>query len=52
MALARGVSIAPGPIFSAREAFRRCFRVNCGFPWQAQLERAVRTLGELCRRTE
>jgi len=32
-ALARGVAIAPGPIFSARQQrFASCIRVSCGAP--------------------
>jgi DNA-binding transcriptional MocR family regulator len=46
-ALARGVSVAPGPIFSAKQRFTNCVRISCGFPWSPAVERAVRTLGEI-----
>jgi DNA-binding transcriptional MocR family regulator len=46
-ALARGVSVAPGPIFSAKQRFASCVRVSCGFPWSATIERGIRTLGEI-----
>ena len=46
-ALAAGISIAPGPIFSATRAFRHCIRLNYGHPWSAQLEEAIATLGRL-----
>ncbi|WP_186231816.1 PLP-dependent aminotransferase family protein [Burkholderia gladioli] len=46
-ALARGVGLAPGPIFSASHAFANCIRLNFGHPWSDELERAIRTLGEL-----
>jgi DNA-binding transcriptional MocR family regulator len=46
-ALARGVSVAPGPIFSAKQRFASCVRVSCGFPWSASIERGIRTLGEI-----
>jgi DNA-binding transcriptional MocR family regulator len=48
-ALARGVSVAPGPIFSAKQRFTRCIRVSCGFPWSETIERGIRTLGEIAR---
>jgi DNA-binding transcriptional MocR family regulator len=46
-ALERDVSIAPGPIFSARQRFSNCIRLSCGAPWSETIERAVRTLGRL-----
>ncbi len=48
-ALARGISVAPGPIFSARRDFRHCLRLNGGQAWDTRLEDAVRTLGALAR---
>lgn len=48
-ALARGISIAPGPIFAAREGFNNCFRLSCGYPWSDILDRAIATLGSLAR---
>ncbi|SIT46344.1 Uncharacterized HTH-type transcriptional regulator YdcR [Paraburkholderia piptadeniae] len=46
-AIEQGVSIAPGPIFSAARSFRHCVRINFGHPWNADIDRAVRVLGEL-----
>lgn len=46
-ALKRGISIAPGPVFSARERFGNFIRLNCGHPWSGPFDRAIRTLGEL-----
>jgi DNA-binding transcriptional MocR family regulator len=46
-ALARGVSVAPGPIFSAKQRFTSCVRVSCGYPWSEAIERGVRTLGQI-----
>lgn len=46
-ALARGVGLAPGPVFSASHAFANCIRLNFGHPWTDELERAIRALGEL-----
>jgi len=46
-ATAHGFSIAPGPIFSARHAYRRCIRLNFGHPWTPQIEASMKTLGRL-----
>ncbi len=46
-ALEHGVSIAPGPIFSARREFRNCLRLNYGYPWTAQCDRAVEWLARI-----
>ena len=48
-ALSKGVSIAPGPIFSARREFRNCLRLNHGYPWTAECERAVEKLAQVVR---
>ncbi|TFH88759.1 PLP-dependent aminotransferase family protein [Billgrantia azerbaijanica] len=47
MALDQGVSLAPGPIFSATQGFRHCVRLSYGHPWTARSERAMETLGQL-----
>lgn len=41
------ISIAPGPMFSARRQFRNCMRLNYGHPWTAQVEDAVAELGRI-----
>jgi len=46
-ALAEGISIAPGPMFSPAQKFRPCLRLNCAQPWDTRLERALKRLGEL-----
>jgi DNA-binding transcriptional MocR family regulator len=46
-ALERGISIAPGPIFSPRREYRSCVRLNYGHPWTADLDRAVQRLAAL-----
>jgi len=46
-ALERGISIAPGPIFSARQDYRHAIRLNYGHPWTARVDSALRTLGSL-----
>jgi DNA-binding transcriptional MocR family regulator len=47
LAIDHGISIAPGPIFSAAHDFKHCIRLNFGHPWSPQLDDAVRTLGTL-----
>ncbi len=49
LALDRGITVAPGPIFSPRREFRNCLRLNTGHPWTPELDRAVQTLGQLVR---
>lgn len=46
-ALAQGISVAPGPIFSASHAFTNCLRLNYGHTWNARTEQALATLGQL-----
>ncbi len=48
-ALARGISVAPGPIFSASGQFRSALRLNYGHPWNDGTQGAIRALGELAR---
>lgn len=49
-ALAENISIAPGPMFSARRSFRNFIRLNCGHAWTPRLEKALETLGVLARK--
>ncbi|WP_454828035.1 aminotransferase-like domain-containing protein [Pseudoxanthomonas wuyuanensis] len=41
-----GISLAPGPIFSASRGFRHCLRLNYGHPFDARAEAALKTLGQ------
>lgn len=47
LALAQGISLAPGPIFSASQGFRHCARLNYGHAWNARSEQAMEVLGRL-----
>jgi DNA-binding transcriptional MocR family regulator len=47
-ALARGISIAPGPIFSASGKFVNCVRLTCS-AWSETVAGAIRTVGELAK---
>jgi DNA-binding transcriptional MocR family regulator len=50
LAIEHGISVAPGPMFSATHAFENCIRLNFGHPWNAKIDDALRVLGELVRR--
>ena len=47
LAYERGISIAPGPIFSATRRFRHCIRLNYGYPWNQEIDEAMAALGKL-----
>ncbi|MFZ3152473.1 GntR family transcriptional regulator MpaR [Pseudomonas sp.] len=47
LALAQGISLAPGPIFSATRRFGNCARLNYGHTWDAQSEQAMAVLGRI-----
>ena len=47
-AIHRGVSVAPGPIFSPKRRFTNFLRLNCGHPWSEAMDKAVALLGRLC----
>jgi DNA-binding transcriptional MocR family regulator len=49
VALAQGISIAPGPIFSPARRFAHCIRLNYGSPWTEAAEKAMETLGRIIR---
>jgi DNA-binding transcriptional MocR family regulator len=49
-ALANGISIAPGPIFSARQQYRNCLRLNGANAWSEPLEGALVKLGAMVQR--
>ena len=49
IALSRGISIAPGPIFSQRRDFDHYIRLNYGHPWTAASDAAVATLADIMR---
>ena len=46
-ALAQGISVAPGPIFSATQGFRNCLRLNYGHGWDGRVQDAVAVLGRI-----
>jgi len=46
-ALAQKISIAPGPIFSAKQKYKNFIRLSCGLPWSEKVDNAVRILADL-----
>lgn len=50
-AAARGIHIAPGPMFSASGGFADHLRLNTGFPWTDMIDDQVATLGRLVSET-
>jgi len=50
-ALAEGITLAPGPIFSARRRLDGFIRLGTGLEWNGQVEAALQRLGRLVRET-
>ncbi|MGF6757769.1 DNA-binding transcriptional MocR family regulator [Paraburkholderia sp. GAS42] len=46
-ALARGITIGPGYMFSTRNEFHHFIRLNYSYAWTSETETALKTLGEL-----
>jgi len=46
-ALAEGVSITPGTLFSPSRKFRGYVRISAGLPWSDRVEEAIATVGRL-----
>lgn len=47
-AVNEGITIAPGPLFSATGKFKNCIRLNAAL-WSDKIEHAIETLGRLAR---
>ncbi|WP_153108727.1 PLP-dependent aminotransferase family protein [Propionivibrio limicola] len=47
LAAQEGISITPGPIFSASRQYRNSIRLNYGAPWNDDCEAGMRLLGQL-----
>jgi len=48
-AIAAGISMAPGPIFSPKNRFSHYIRLSFGHPWSESVEQAFQWLGEACQ---
>jgi DNA-binding transcriptional MocR family regulator len=49
-AMDAGISIAPGPMFSASRSFGSCIRINHGHPLTTRVDAALRTIGQAALR--
>jgi DNA-binding transcriptional MocR family regulator len=49
-ALKHHINPAPGALFSVKDRYRNCLRMNCGVPWTETTETAIKTLGDLARK--
>ena len=47
--LERGITIGPGPMFSASQRYRNCMRLSLGQIWSERHERALREVGRLAQ---
>jgi DNA-binding transcriptional MocR family regulator len=48
-ALKQKINTAPGALFSVKDRYKNCLRMNCGLPWTAAIEAALKTLGDLAK---
>jgi len=46
-ALAQGIRVAPGRMFSNSGRYEHFLRISCALPLSAEVERAVQTLGRI-----
>ena len=42
-AIKHHINTAPGALFSVKDRYRNCLRMNCGVPWTELIETAIRT---------
>jgi DNA-binding transcriptional MocR family regulator len=47
VAMSKGISVAPGPMFSPTRGYTHFVRISSGHPWTPQLEASVATLGRI-----
>ncbi len=49
-ALKHRINTAPGQLFSVKDRYRNCLRINCGIPWSDEVAGALLTIGQLAKR--
>jgi len=49
-ALRHRINTAPGPLFSVKDRYRNCLRMNCAMPWTAEVDAALKTVGDLAKK--
>jgi DNA-binding transcriptional MocR family regulator len=50
LAVKHQISIAPGQVFSSQGQYSHCLRISYARPWDADVERAMRILGDLLKK--
>lgn len=50
-AMKRGISIAPGRMFTLQNQFNNCMRLSYGMKWSKELEQKLKLLGELVKKS-
>jgi DNA-binding transcriptional MocR family regulator len=46
------IAILPGIMCSTTPKFNHFIRLTCGFPWSDTLEKGIRTLGKIVRKSK
>lgn len=46
-ALKEKISFSPGGIFTSQQKYGNFMRINCGFPWEKRMEKAIIRLGDM-----
>lgn len=49
-ALKHRINTAPGQLFSVKDRYRNCLRINCGIPWSDEVSGALQIIGQLARK--
>ncbi len=49
-ALKHRITTAPGALFSVKDRYKNCLRMNCGLPWSETIAAALQTLGTLAKK--
>ncbi|WP_418502622.1 PLP-dependent aminotransferase family protein [Flagellimonas sp.] len=49
VAIRKGISIAPGRMFSLQDQFNNCMRLSYGLPWTEELQDKLKQLGQLAK---
>ena len=49
-AVKHDISIAPGQVFSSQGQFENCLRISYARPWDAEVERGLKVVGELIKK--
>lgn len=50
LAIAEGISIAPGRMFTVQEQFENCIRLCIGLPWSEEVEEKLKRVGALSKK--